>query len=154
MERIAALQEQVEVAKIQLGYVASGGQPSSATSTPSPAAVKPLEIPDAILDAIVAGELTIVLGGGASAQAGLPVGNALWLPVLERLKDRVPHERVEQLRQLLNEGSPEEFVDPLVSLVGRGPVLEAVQQELALPEAALGSFHQHLRDLQTLGVEC
>ena len=110
------------------------------------------QLPPSINEAALEGRLALVLGTGASAQAGMPNSLNLWLAVLNNLqgKDAASKEDVEQLRAGVLRSGPYPVLEAIVGKLGRSAVASALRDELARGPRSPGRFHG---DLARLGCQ-
>ncbi len=149
-QKIESLQNTVQSTRTVLGQV-SGEAPKQ--SSPDAPPVRKVEIPGVILEALERGELGVIVGAGASVYANLPVGASLWLGALEKLRDAVSDEQREQLKKLILESGSDAAIEPLLSLIGRERVLQALAAQLAMEHASPKEFHKYLATLAPLGAK-
>jgi hypothetical protein len=148
-QKIKSLQETVQSTRAVLGEVTGEAARQSADGPQ----VRKVEIPGVILEAMERAELGVIVGAGASAYANLPTGASLWLGALERLRDAVSEDQRLQLQKLIGESGSDAAIEPLLSLVGRERVLQALTAELAMEHASSRDFHKHLAVLAQLGAK-
>lgn len=111
------------------------------------------EVPTEIIQAIANTELTIVLGPGASAQAGMPNTVPLWLAVVDRVQSNIHRSRIPQLRELVGRSETSIATELLISLIGRERLSKVLALELAPTLAAPKRLHEQLLKLAQLGVK-
>ena len=148
-EKIDSLQTTVQSTRAVLGEV-TGETAKQSADGPQ---VRKVEIPGVILEALERVELGVIVGAGASAYANLPTGASLWLGAIEKLRDALSEEQRLQLQKLIGESGSDAAIEPLLSLVGRERVLEALTAELAMEHASPKDFHKHLAVLAQLGAK-
>ncbi len=144
--RYNALREQVISERSQANELAQVTRNSGASAWQE-TQFNPVTPPEALKSALARGELVVVLGPMPSLWAGLPTGTALWLNILVRLRAGIPPDTFIMLRDLLAQSSPEEIVDPLLSMVPREQLLEALAAELQTGGAAAPLLYAQLADL-------
>lgn len=145
---IKNLQETVQSTRAVLGEVTGEAPKQSASDGPP---LRRVEIPGVIHEALERGELGVIVGAGASVYANLPVGASLWLGALERLRGAVTDDQRLQLQKLIAESGSDAAIEPLLSLVGRERLLQALAALLGMEHASPREFHQHLCALAPLG---
>lgn len=107
------------------------------------------ELPSSIVDAAVDGRLALVLGAGASAQAGLPTSTTLWLNVLSNVQRKgiVPADDMEQLRGGVLRYGPYQVLDAIAAKVGKEQIASALREELTVGRKVGSAFHDSLSRL-------
>jgi predicted ATPase len=142
-EERAKLQEIKEIAAAQT-------DPAFASSV-SDAYVRP-ELPQGLTSALRRGQVAIVMGPQVAAQAGRLTDATLWTAVLHRLKERFDEATALKLQSLIQGNGHEAVIEPLVSLVGRKSLLEALARELSADVTATDSIHQYIASFANAGV--
>ena len=150
-EHIKTLEETVQSTRSVLGAV-TGEAPRQAGSSGGDApAIQKVDVPPVVLEALERGELGIVVGAAASLYANLPIGASLWLAIIERFRTELSDAQRAQLQKLIAESGSDAAIEPLLSLVGRDKVLQALAAELSMERASPKDFHRHLATLAQLG---
>jgi energy-coupling factor transporter ATP-binding protein EcfA2 len=141
--RIRDLESTVLVERGRVNALARSADP--ATVAPPRAGLAPV-IPEDLYRALGRRDLVLVLGAGVSAQAGLPVGHALWLNLLDRYADKIP-EAMADRETLVARGSSDRAAELVISLLGRDKVVEALIAELMRGETT-SRLHDLIAGLQ------
>jgi energy-coupling factor transporter ATP-binding protein EcfA2 len=110
----------------ELGRLQDSPDPSPRSESPG----RPAELPEELFTALDQQDLVLVLGAGASAQAGLATSRALWLNVLDRYSGRGQEGQSKDARQLVATGSSESAAEIVISILGREGVVRDLVAEL------------------------
>lgn len=105
-------------------------------------------VPSYISEALTQKRLVLVLGGGASVQAGIPTGVSLWMQVLARM----PHvftehddpDPAEALRSALMKEGSSRAVEAIVETYGRVVIAKAVNDIFGGATTQRSAFHEQL----------
>jgi hypothetical protein len=118
------------------------------------------EVPKPLLAALSDGCAMVVLGGGASAQAGFPPGPAFLDLLLQRLRDRLPKGLAQSLganaentsrRTPSRVGEFSQVMDAIVSAVPREQIVKEMREILGGVDPD-SDFHEKLAELPWRGV--
>lgn len=104
--------ERTALAPADLAKVNGLESHSSYDAVPS---IDHIELPDALVAAVAAGQVVLVVGDGVSAQAGLPTGSSLLLHILQGLGEKyVPR----SFKRIVNATNPEALLNDVVDKFG------------------------------------
>lgn len=107
----------------------------------------PPDVPEDLVSALAAGNAVLVLGSGASAQAGIPSGSDFVLALMDRLGEAVP----DSFRQVLKNPDPKAEIEALMlRLGGFAKLLDALSGGVAR-EKLVPALEQVVTNAQTTG---
>jgi len=107
-------------------------------------------LPASTADAASQDRLVLVLGPGASAQAGVPTSTELWLEVLSMLEPPASADGDtgnSRLRNAILTRGPSAVIEAIVATFGRDAVLAALGKAMHASRIRLGAFHERLAKL-------
>ena len=153
--RIRTLEQEVSAERKRVGELVGGGFQRAPTNEPvreSKTQAAAIVVPDTLTNALIHSDLTVVLGVGASMQAGLPTGASLWLAVLGQLRSEIPASKWTAMRAALMDAGADAVIEPLLSAVPRQRVLQALASELPKDRTTPKELHRGLATLAQMGV--